>query len=117
MLFVGWIFIGGLASSGGLATALAQEREAQKKEKQIEAGWKVREESSEALRGEKETMEDFSPTAQHRWTSLGKDFLQDQQQIWTSPAKLRLADSNWLLPVAGISAGLLVTDRDVSSRL
>ena len=116
MLFVGWIFMGGLASSGGFVAALPQEPEAQKKEKQIEAGWKVREESSEA-QGEKETLEDFSPTAQHRWTSLGKDFLQDQQQIWTGPSKLRLADANWLVPVAGISAGLLVTDRDVSSRL
>jgi membrane-associated phospholipid phosphatase len=117
MLFAGWIFIGGLASSGGFATAFAQDLEAQKKEKQIEAGWKVREESSEALPGQKETLEDFSPTAQRRWTSLGKDFLLDQRQIWTSPSKLRLADANWLVPVAGISAGLLVTDRDMSSRL
>jgi hypothetical protein len=117
MLLVGWTFIGGLASSGAFAMALPQELEVEHKEKQIEAGQKVREESSKALHSEREAPDDFSPTAQHRWSSLGKDFLRDQQQIWTSPSKLRLTDANWLVPVAGISAGLLVTDRDVSSRL
>jgi membrane-associated phospholipid phosphatase len=117
MLLVGYTFIGGLASSGVFARALPQEPKAQGKEKQIEVRRKVREASSEAPRGDEETQRDFSPSAQRHWTSLGKDFLQDQQQIWTSPSKLQIADANWLVPVAGISAGLLVTDRDFSRRL
>jgi hypothetical protein len=48
---------------------------------------------------------------------LGRDLLQDQQQIWTSPTHLRFSDSEWLAPLAGISAGLFVTDRDVSFHL
>jgi membrane-associated phospholipid phosphatase len=46
-----------------------------------------------------------------------EDFLGDQKQIWTSPAKLRLSDADWLVPFAGISAGLFTTDRDVSTHL
>ena len=52
-----------------------------------------------------------------RFRDLGRSFLQDQKQIWTSPMRLRFSDTEWLVPLAGISAGLLVTDRDVSSHL
>ena len=48
---------------------------------------------------------------------LGKEFLQDQEQIWTSPAKLRLSDAQWLVPMSGITAGLFVTDYDYSKNL
>src|SRR5215470_3925555 len=113
---VGWIF-GGLALCAVVAAALPQELDGQNKEQQVETGQKMREEPDEVLHGDKETLNEFSLTAQHRWTSLGKDFFLDQKQIWTSPAKLRLTDANWLVPVAGITAGLLVTDRDFSSRL
>jgi membrane-associated phospholipid phosphatase len=50
-----------------------------------------------------------------RW--LGRSFLQDQKQIWTSPMRLRFTDTEWLVPLAGVSAGLLATDRDVSLHL
>jgi membrane-associated phospholipid phosphatase len=39
------------------------------------------------------------------------DFLEDQKQIWTSPARIRLSDANWLVPLGGITAGLFATDR------
>src|SRR5216683_2903117 len=29
---------------------------------------------------------------------LGKEFLKDQEQIWTSPAKIRFSDTQWLVP-------------------
>ncbi len=48
---------------------------------------------------------------------LGKRFLEDQEQIWRSPAKIRFSDTQWLVPVSGITAGLLVTDRDFSKHL
>ena len=53
------------------------------------------------------------------WTfkGLGKEFLQDQEQIWTSPAKLRFSDAQWLVPVSGITAGLFVTDADYSAHI
>jgi Capsule assembly protein Wzi/PAP2 superfamily len=53
------------------------------------------------------------------WTlkGLGKEFLQDQKQIWTSPAKLRFSDAQWLVPLSGITAGLFVTDADYSTHI
>jgi membrane-associated phospholipid phosphatase len=48
---------------------------------------------------------------------LGKRFLEDQEQIWRSPAKIRFSDTQWLVPVSGITAGLFVTDRDFSKHL
>src|SRR5437660_2408957 len=49
--------------------------------------------------------------------SLARDFLGDQEQIWTSPTKLRFSDTEWLVPLSGISAGLFVTDHDFSKHL
>jgi membrane-associated phospholipid phosphatase len=48
---------------------------------------------------------------------LAKEFLQDQEQIWTSPAKLQFSDTQWLVPLSGITAGLFVTDYDYSKSL
>ena len=48
---------------------------------------------------------------------LGKQFLLDQEQIWTSPAKIRFSDTQWLVPLSGIGAGLFVTDVDFSKHL
>src|SRR6267143_4914659 len=48
---------------------------------------------------------------------LGKRFLEDQKQIWTSPARLRFSDTDWLVPLSGITAGLFVTDRDFNKHL
>src|SRR3989441_11841384 len=48
---------------------------------------------------------------------LGKRFLEDQEQIWTSPAKIRFSDTQWLVPLSGITAGLFATDTDYSKHL
>lgn len=45
------------------------------------------------------------------------DFAQDQKNMWTSPARVRLADAIWLVPLAGVTAGLFVTDRQYSASL
>jgi membrane-associated phospholipid phosphatase len=57
------------------------------------------------------------PASRYSVLSLGRDFLGDQKSIWTSPAKLRISDLDWLVPISGIGAGLFVTDRDVSTHL
>src|SRR5712692_113922 len=44
-------------------------------------------------------------------------FVGDQQEIWTSPGRLQFSDTEWLVPLSGISAGLFVTDRDFSKSL
>ncbi len=50
-------------------------------------------------------------------TGLGGRFVRDQREIWTSPAKLRFSDTEWLVPLSGVTAGLFVTDHDFSKHL
>lgn len=44
-------------------------------------------------------------------------FAQDQEQMWTSPERIRLADATWLVPLGGLAAGLFATDRQYSASL
>jgi membrane-associated phospholipid phosphatase len=44
-------------------------------------------------------------------------FLLDQRQIWTSPAHLRWQDANWLVPLGGLTEGLITTDADLSRHI
>ncbi len=48
---------------------------------------------------------------------LLRNFGEDQKQIWTSPARIRLADASWLVPIGGITAGLFATDSGYSASL
>jgi membrane-associated phospholipid phosphatase len=45
------------------------------------------------------------------------DFARDQEHIWTSPSRIRFADAPWLVPFAGVTAGLFATDREYSASL
>ncbi|HLJ86029.1 MAG TPA: capsule assembly Wzi family protein [Candidatus Angelobacter sp.] len=46
-----------------------------------------------------------------------KNLVQDQKDIWTSPRRFHLADLNWLLPAAGLTAGMIAADRELMSRI
>jgi Capsule assembly protein Wzi/PAP2 superfamily len=52
------------------------------------------------------------------YNSLGfhlvKNIAVDQRAIWTSPARVRLEDATWLVPLGGLTAGFIATDRDTS---
>jgi hypothetical protein len=55
------------------------------------------------------------PVAKRHWpVQLLKDFAGDQKSLWASPKHLSLSDATWLVPVGGITAGLIVTDSDFS---
>jgi membrane-associated phospholipid phosphatase len=56
-------------------------------------------------------------TVQEKQTGLVGRFFGDQREIWTSPARLRFSDTQWLVPLSGITAGLFVTDADFSRHL
>src|SRR5260370_9650240 len=56
-------------------------------------------------------------TAQHGFKELGRDFLLDQKQIWTSPARVRFSDAQWLEPLSAFTAGLIVADLYFRARL
>jgi membrane-associated phospholipid phosphatase len=63
---------------------------------------------------------DASPDGQS--VSLGpsqflSNLLDDQARIWTSPAHVNHQSVWWLLPAAGITAGLIVTDTDVENSI
>src|SRR6266446_4122280 len=51
------------------------------------------------------------------FSGLGKRFLEDQEQILTSPAKVRFTDTQWLVPLSGVTAGLFLTDASYSRHL
>src|SRR6266853_1853285 len=59
----------------------------------------------------------ISKTSEGSRTGLVGRFVRDQREIWTSPAKLRFSDTEWLVPLSGLTAGLFVTDRDFSKHL
>ena len=48
---------------------------------------------------------------------LVERFADDQRSVWTSPAKLRFSDTEWLIPAGGFAAALFITDRDFSTHL
>src|SRR5437016_7859681 len=56
-------------------------------------------------------------TSQGTRTGLVGRFIDDQRETWTSPAKLRFSDTEWVVPLSGITAGLFVTDRDFSRHM
>jgi hypothetical protein len=41
----------------------------------------------------------------------------DQRDIWTSPFRVRIQDLNWLVPLAGVSVGLINADAEMASRI
>jgi len=53
-------------------------------------------------------------SAEHE-NSVGIRFIehlaQDQRAIWTSPAHLRLADADWLIPLGIATGAMVATDR------
>ncbi|HVS88360.1 MAG TPA: capsule assembly Wzi family protein [Candidatus Acidoferrum sp.] len=58
-----------------------------------------------------------SKTSQGTRMGLVERFVDDQRRVWTSPTQLRFSDTEWLVPLSGITAGLFVTDRDFSKHL
>jgi membrane-associated phospholipid phosphatase len=45
---------------------------------------------------------------------LLKNLVQDQKDIWTSPFRMKVGDLKWAVPFAGITTGLIMTDRTAS---
>jgi len=56
-------------------------------------------------------------TSHKAFPKLLLDLGEDQKHIWSSPARIRLSDATWLVPLGGLAAGLLATDREYSASL
>lgn len=65
----------------------------------------------------RQTPGDWLPKPEPRLESASKTFLSDQKEIWTSPARLRWPDAEWLVPVTAITTGLILTDANFSRSL
>jgi len=74
-------------------------------------------EDNSSAKGDGSAETNARKTSQGTETGLVRRFVRDQREIWTSPAKLRFSDTEWLVPLSGITAGLFVTDRDFSKHL
>ena len=93
--------------SNGYARAQAQQQE--NSDEVITAGTQGQQEQTD----EKKTDPDqFTETK--LGLSLLKNIVLDEKAIWTSPAHLRLADADWMIPFAGIAAASLASDTHVS---
>src|SRR5690349_5886438 len=46
-----------------------------------------------------------------------RNITRDQKDIWTSPFKVKSQDLNWIIPLAGMTAGLINADAELSSRI
>jgi hypothetical protein len=117
MLVLGWaasnLTLTAAASLAALPQAGEQGGEAPKESSSVAK-------TKESSAGKKVVMDpdsEFNAAPPLSFKGLGKEFLQDQEQIWTSPAKLRFSDAQWLVPLSGITAGLFVTDADYSKSL
>src|SRR6266481_3172082 len=118
MLAIGWASVSLTLTAGASRAALPPQAEKQQDATEKQGGPKA--EEREVVQPKQHvSISDQEPllTAQHGFLGLGKDFLLDQRQIWTSPARLRFSDTDWFVPLSGITAGLLVTDRDFSKHL
>jgi membrane-associated phospholipid phosphatase len=76
---------------------------------------KVAEESGKGNSGEPVMTSKKEKAAEPK--NLVMRFAEDQRGLWTSPARLRFSDAEWLMPAAGLAAALFVTDRDATLRL
>jgi membrane-associated phospholipid phosphatase len=115
---VGWLALSWLTGTTGYAAARPQDQEGQAKR---DASTKSEElPKEEKPKGGLKTNgedPDASVTLPHSFRGLGERFLLDQKQVWTSPARLQWADVNWLVPLSGLSAGMFVTDADMSRHI
>jgi len=54
---------------------------------------------------------------QNRLLNLPRSLYHDQISLWTSPAKARLTDATYLVPIGGLTAAFFATDSDFSRHL
>ncbi len=116
------VIFGWLAMVGHLSTAAFASPFPQESEKQEQAPVKHGAEARKGKKTEKVPTKDIGNEAlggssRRGFARLGEDFLVDQKQIWSSPGRLRFSDTEWLVPLGGVTAGLFVTDRDFSKHL
>lgn len=75
--------------------------------------------ASSAKSDENASIPDAPPPrdTQNKVVTLPREFLRDQFKLWSSPARVRLTDATWLVPLGGLTAAFFATDSDFSRHL
>ncbi|HEY6388274.1 MAG TPA: capsule assembly Wzi family protein [Candidatus Acidoferrum sp.] len=117
MLVLGWAASSlTLTAAASLAAPPQAEDQRPVAPKQSSSDTKVKEMPTPKKTADDPDAEPFE-SSQPGFKGLGKRFLLDQEQIWTSPAKLRFSDAQWLVPLAGATTWLFQTDATYSRQL
>jgi Capsule assembly protein Wzi/PAP2 superfamily len=114
----GWTVIGLMAAQPAVCSAQAQppvgQTEKDTRNKPEDEEKNKDKDKNKSVQTSSTPEEESEPILNQSFKDLGKDFLLDQKHIWTSPARIKFSDAEWLVPTAGITAGFFVTDVDVS---
>src|SRR5258706_15598913 len=112
MLAISWASVSLTLTAGASRAELPPQAEKQQEATEKQGGPKAHE--REVVQPKQHaSIPDQEPVlrSQHGFLGLGKDFLLDQKQIWTSPARVRFSDTEWLVPPRGIPPRLTGTGR------
>jgi hypothetical protein len=60
---------------------------------------------------------DWSASPRNDFIDATSRLIDDQKQIFISPRKIRLSDAEWLVPLVGITSGMILTDANLSHSL
>src|SRR5215467_7835265 len=103
----------------GAGFAAAQAQEAGSTAQQSVGQTPNREETSGKQVMDGRTNLDLSAPAKTggRFHSFLGEFFSVHKELWTSPSKLRFSDTEWLVPVAGVTAALFASDAQFSRHL
>jgi membrane-associated phospholipid phosphatase len=102
---IGWLAFYMFASVSGLAAKPQESPQTQTQAPEASKGGESNDQTKTAV------------ATPGKMKSLGERLLEDQKQILTSPGQLRIPDAGWLLPMAGFSSMLFVTDAQFSRHL
>ena len=117
---VAWLVLTGCFRQGALRGAQLPETQSDPAQASSSTGSTAKHDSAEKKNAPDPIYDGSSSgsdTSLKNGKKLGKQILKDQKEIWTSPAKIRLGDANWILPIAGVSATLFPTDAAFSKSL
>jgi hypothetical protein len=107
----------GSGAGGAICYAMAQQQEADATNRPAMA----RAHANPDTEGTSKQSRDTQDNAQDSDNSLGlhlfKHLAQDQQALWTIPARVRLVDAEWIVPLSLTAAGMFATDTEFSKHL
>ena len=71
----------------------------------------------DSARPEKEAVESSNEFEHRLGKAFIRDLVHDQAHLWSSPLRLQWSDASWLVPISGVTTGLIETDRSSSREI